>query len=82
MMVATSGQSPLYIMDEVDAALDEENQNRVAKLILNIVAKGSQVICVSHNISFQQHSQTVIQVTRADGTTKLLQTHASSQAGQ
>lgn len=76
LTVAISGQSPLYLLDEVDAALDEENQNRVAKLIQTIVSKGSQVICVSHHFSFQQQSDTVIQVTKADGTTKLHQVYA------
>lgn len=33
LTVAMNGRSSLYIMDEVDAALDEQNQRRVAALV-------------------------------------------------
>jgi chromosome segregation ATPase len=77
-MVAASGQSPVYLMDEIDAALDEENQNRVAKLIHeDMVAKGIQVISVSHHIAFQRHCGKLIQVTRSGGTTRQQKSHES-----
>ena len=75
--MAAFGQSPVYLMDEIDAALDEENQNRVAKLIKEeMVAKGIQVICVSHHISFHQHSDRLIQVMKSNDTTRLHQAYA------
>ncbi|KAH7425930.1 hypothetical protein KP509_11G078100 [Ceratopteris richardii] len=73
LAVSIPGRSPLYLLDEIDAALDEENQNRVAKLIKNVISKDSQVICVSHHLTFQQQGDAIIQVTKVDGTTKLYQ---------
>lgn len=42
--------SPFYIMDEVDAALDKENSERLS-LLLSQYSKRSQFIVVSHNDS-------------------------------
>eukprot|EP00249_Psilotum_nudum_P004056 c17581_g1_i2 orf=171-1871(-) len=78
LMVAQIGQSSLYLMDEVDAALDEHNQKRIATLIHSLASRGSQVICISHHLSFQEHSDIVIQVSRAEGSTRIQQTHTIS----
>jgi chromosome segregation ATPase len=44
LTVAMNGRSSLYIMDEVDAALDEQNQRRVAALV-KVSASYSFVSC-------------------------------------
>eukprot|EP01126_Amoeba_proteus_P058930 TRINITY_DN7666_c0_g4_i1.p1 TRINITY_DN7666_c0_g4~~TRINITY_DN7666_c0_g4_i1.p1 ORF type:complete len:351 (-),score=105.16 TRINITY_DN7666_c0_g4_i1:149-1201(-) len=58
----------LYLLDECDAALDELNSNRVAKLI-KIILEGSQVICVSHHPSFCRESQREIQLLKQNEVT-------------
>ncbi|KAH9311267.1 hypothetical protein KI387_026302, partial [Taxus chinensis] len=61
LMVAKCSRSSVYLMDEVDAALDEQNQQNVAKLIKSVIGEDNQVICVSHNITFQQYCDRIIQ---------------------
>lgn len=80
LMVAKCSQSSVYLMDEVDAALDEQNQQSVAKLIKSVIGEDNQVICVSHNITFQRHCDRIIQVSRVDGCTKHIQSHTVSKS--
>ncbi|DBA87444.1 TPA: hypothetical protein ACH3X1_004485 [Trebouxia sp. C0004] len=65
LAAATAGaKSCLFLMDEVDAALDESNQALVATLIKEIMAQsgGCQILCVTHNLAFQQTCSSIIQV--------------------
>ncbi|KAL3152957.1 hypothetical protein ABBQ38_011987 [Trebouxia sp. C0009 RCD-2024] len=75
LAAATAGaKSSLFLMDEVDAALDENNQALVATLIKEIMTQdgGCQVLCVTHNLAFQQICSSIIQVTKnQDGATVL-----------
>ena len=47
--------SPFYIMDEVDAALDKENTEKLAEL-LEQYSKRSQFIVISHNDSMMERA--------------------------
>ncbi|PRW20630.1 putative polyamine transporter isoform A [Chlorella sorokiniana] len=72
--VAMAGASTsLFLMDEVDAALDEINQHLVARLFDSLSASSavacSQVLCVSHNAAFQQLCSRVVRLTRGAGGT-------------
>jgi len=78
LMVAKCSRSSVYLMDEIDAALDEQNQQSVAMLIKSVIGEDNQVICVSHNITFQRHCDRIIQVSRVDGCTKHIQSHTVS----
>ncbi len=60
--------SPLYLLDEVDAALDEGNQEIVAKVIAKFF-QHSQVFCVSHHTAMQLHSDLLINVQIKNGKT-------------
>ena len=60
--------SPLYLLDEVDAALDEGNQEMVAKVIAKFF-QHSQVFCVSHHTAMQLHSDLLINVQIKNGKT-------------
>ncbi|KAL0033641.1 hypothetical protein WJX79_009327 [Trebouxia sp. C0005] len=67
LAAATAGaKSSLFLMDEVDAALDESNQALVATLIKEIMAqsRGCQILCVTHNLAFQQICSSIIQVAK------------------
>jgi chromosome segregation ATPase len=65
--IASYNQSPFYLMDEIDAALDEYNQIIVSKAIRDIF-HNVQVISVSHNPSFQNSAKRVIHVQKKDNT--------------
>lgn len=58
LAVARAGNgSRLFLLDEVDASLDEHNQARAAALLKQLAnaADGScQILCVTHNAAFQQ----------------------------
>eukprot|EP00741_Cyanophora_paradoxa_P008670 tig00001366_g8393.t1 len=64
-LVALAGAraGPLYLLDEVDAALDEENQAAVARLVASAFP-ASQVLCVSHHGSMQAQAERVLEVAR------------------
>mmetsp|Transcript_609 Transcript_609/g.698 ORF Transcript_609/g.698 Transcript_609/m.698 type:complete len:644 (-) Transcript_609:505-2436(-) len=59
-------RSPLYLLDEVDAALDESNQKTIGAVIAKIFER-SQVVCVSHHTGFQEQAKTSIHVMMRDG---------------
>ncbi|GJP29994.1 hypothetical protein CLOM_g22019 [Closterium sp. NIES-68] len=67
LAIAQCSQNFVYLMDEVDAALDEENQSRVGALVQSELAKKGQVLCVSHNRAFQAFADSVVQVTMDNG---------------
>jgi ABC-type lipoprotein export system ATPase subunit len=70
--------SPVYLLDEVDAALDEKNQATVAVAINAIFTSRlelherflPQVISVSHNPKFQLQAKHRIQTLMRDGVTE------------
>ena len=63
--------SPLYLLDEVDAALDIGNQEMVAKVIAKFF-KNSLVLCVSHHAAMQVQSDSLINVQLTNGRTVIL----------
>lgn len=64
--------SPFILMDEVDAALDEANSQRMAKVLSNLREK-SQFIIITHNRTIMNIADTIYGVTMGnDGVSKLL----------
>ncbi|MBU2025933.1 AAA family ATPase [Patescibacteria group bacterium] len=61
-----SGAPPFVMLDEVDAALDEVNSARFAK-ILQIMGAGTQFIVVTHNREVMRQAQILYGVTMGDG---------------
>lgn len=58
-------QSSVWLLDEIDAALDEINQRLVARLLHQLVTRSggpSQIICISHNLAFQELCSSVLEV--------------------
>ena len=56
----------MWVLDEVDAALDEANQRLVATLLSQLGSQRggiAQISCVSHNSAFQELCTSVIEVT-------------------
>lgn len=46
--------TPFFLLDEIDAALDESNQMRLALFLKQFSESGQQLIFVSHHANFQQ----------------------------
>jgi len=63
--------APFYILDEVDAALDKPNSKNLSDLVARM-AGDSQFIIVTHNDTVMSNAESVIGVTKADGTSKLV----------
>lgn len=62
------GTCGLLLLDEVDAALDEVNQARVSALLRQLAhdrASACQVLCVTHNASFQGSCDGFVRVTKS-----------------
>jgi len=61
----------LYIFDEIDAALDEENSKKLSKLIKEL-GRRSQFIVVSHNNALIQAADAAIGVAKQDGESRVV----------
>lgn len=69
--IVSASQPPFLILDEVDAALDELNAARFAK-VLNDLAKDTQFILITHNRSTMEAAKVLYGVTMDnDGVSKL-----------
>ncbi len=64
-------QTPLFILDEIDAALDLVNITRLARM-LRYYAERIQVIFVSHNNETIRHADRAYGVTMKNGVSKIL----------
>jgi chromosome segregation protein len=62
--------SPFYIMDEIDAALDQTNSKKLSEL-LKEYADDNQFIVISHNDITVRHAERAYGVTMKDGVTKM-----------
>ena len=64
--LATYRPSPLYVLDECDAALDEENQMKVAALVAQVLVTQCrcQIIAISHHAEFQRKAQRTIEIAK------------------
>jgi len=71
-LMATQGvtPSPFYILDEVDAALDQENVLRLVQFLKN--RKQSQFILISHNPETVKHMDSVIGVHMQNGISQII----------
>ncbi|MHA1890967.1 MAG: chromosome segregation protein SMC [Promethearchaeota archaeon] len=63
--------SPLYILDEIDAALDDANASRVAELIKELSSR-SQFIIVTHRDVTMMKADQILGVTNVDGCTEVM----------
>ena len=63
--------SPFYVLDEIDAALDKENTNKIVKLIKEYSSR-RQFIVISHNDYTLQESDKVFGVSMDDGVSKVI----------
>lgn len=63
-------QYPLYLMDEIDAALDEKNQKVVARIISKLF-QNKIIFCVSHHPDFQVHAAEVLTARMVDEKTAI-----------
>lgn len=72
-MLQEGSHSSVILLDEVDAALDEANQALVAQLLKSFSHRGgAQVVCVSHNVAFQQACDAVVSVSQGSSGASLM----------
>ncbi len=70
--IISANPSPFVVLDEVDAALDEANSERLAK-ILDDLSNKTQFIIITHNRASMKKASILYGVTmQADGVSKLL----------
>jgi chromosome segregation ATPase len=62
---AVQSQLPTYLLDEVDAAFDEKNQDLVGDL-LSSTFSSRQVLCVSHHARLMDKAHNVITITSGE----------------
>lgn len=63
--------APVYVMDEIDAALDKRRSTKVADL-LEEYASDAQLILISHNEETAKHADQVFGVSMQDGQSEVL----------
>jgi chromosome segregation protein len=71
LALATGRPTPFYLLDEVDAALDLANSERLAGLLREF-ARESQVIVISHNEEVVRYADRVYGVTIRDGASEVV----------
>ena len=60
-----------YLLDEVDAALDKTNSEKLSKLIAEYSSK-AQYIMISHNDSMITEANQIYSVSMQDGVSKVI----------
>ncbi len=63
-------ESPFYIMDEIDAALDKSNSKKLSELLKDY-ADGNQFIVISHNEITVRHAERAYGVSMQEGVSKM-----------
>jgi len=71
LALAAGRPAPFYFLDEVDAALDQANSERLARLLREFAREG-QVILISHNEEVVRHADRVYGVLLRDGASDVL----------
>jgi len=71
LALASGRPAPFYFLDEVDAALDQANSERLARLLREF-AREAQVVMISHNEEVVRHADRVYGVLLRDGASDVL----------
>lgn len=71
LALAAGKPAPFYFLDEVDAALDSANSERLARLLREF-ARQAQVIVISHNEEVVRYADRVYGVLLRDGSSEVL----------
>lgn len=70
--IISANPSPFVVLDEVDAALDEANSERLAKILEDLSHK-TQFIVITHNRASMRRANVLYGITMGDdGVSKLL----------
>ncbi|MEW5805593.1 MAG: AAA family ATPase [Patescibacteria group bacterium] len=62
---------PFLVLDEIDAALDEANSQKLARLLKEIAEEKTQFILITHNRAVMETADVLYGVTMADGISKI-----------
>jgi len=70
--IISANPSPFVVLDEVDAALDEANSERLAQILDDLSSK-TQFVIITHNRALMKRASIIYGVTmKADGVSQLL----------
>eukprot|EP00916_Digyalum_oweni_P016347 GHVL01026820.1.p1 GENE.GHVL01026820.1~~GHVL01026820.1.p1 ORF type:complete len:135 (+),score=29.36 GHVL01026820.1:395-799(+) len=69
---STAVTQPLLLLDEIDAALDEEATQSLSMYLRGNICDKTQIICVSHHSVFQQHANNSINIMKKNGASRVV----------
>lgn len=64
--------APFYLLDEIDAALDEGNQAKIAALVHSTLGATAQVVVISHHAAFRTRAARLITIGTVHGSSTVL----------
>ena len=69
--VINYARPPFLVLDETDAALDESNSRKLARVLLELVKNKVQFILITHNRAVMESADVLYGITMSDGISKL-----------
>ncbi|HCI05434.1 TPA: hypothetical protein DEX28_01685 [Patescibacteria group bacterium] len=69
--VINYARPPFLVLDEADAALDESNSRKLAKVLLELAKNRVQFILITHNRAVMESADVLYGITMSDGISKV-----------
>ncbi len=69
--VISYARPPFLVLDEADAALDESNSRKLARVLLELAKNKVQFILITHNRALMESADVLYGITMSDGVSKL-----------
>ncbi len=69
--VINYARPPFLVLDETDAALDESNSRKLARVLLELAKNKVQFILITHNRAVMESADVLYGITMSDGISKL-----------
>lgn len=69
--VINYARPPFLVLDEIDAALDESNSRKLAKVLKEFVKNSVQFVLITHNRAVMESADVLYGITMSDGISRL-----------